>query len=268
MTFSPKRNLLITGANKGIGYGIVKKLLADLTPYNIIFTSRTEKAGQQALEILKANYPNSVSTLICHQLDVTDPNSIENLASWYQKNFGKLEVLINNAGAVGGNTTEGKETALKTNYFGVLAMNEKFLPLLSDDAKIINISSTMGQLSEQDERLRGILSDENLTEIQLNETAESVLEIVKDSDSSFGIYPATKALLNTYIRRVLPEKVKAGQQIYAVHPGWVKPEAGGPDAPLSVEEAANDIMSVINLPFKRDERFNGKFIHKMEVISW
>jgi len=263
-----KRNLLITGANRGIGHGIVEKLLSDSTPYNIIFTSRDEAAGQKVLEAFKAKYPKSSSNLTHHQLDVTDNKGIENLASWYEKSFGKLDVFVNNAGIAKGDSTEEKKLTIRTNYFSVLAMNERFIPLLSDDAKILNISSIMGQLSGQDETLRKILDNEKLTEEELNETAENILNVSQGANSPMGIYCASKALLNAYVRRFLPGKVKAGQQVYAVHPGWVKTDMGGAEAPLSIEESASDIVKLTNSPFKVDEKLNAKLVYKNEVIDW
>jgi len=269
-----KRNLLITGANKGIGYGIVEKLISDPTPFNIIFTSRDEALGQKALETLKAKYPNSASTLTYHQFDVNNEKSLEDLASWFQKTFGKLDVLINNAGIASGSTDEEKKKIIQTNYFSVIAINNKFLPLLSDDAKILNVSSGLGQLQFQGETLRNILSNENITKKELDETAENFLEVTKDFKPAMphlaeaSTYIASKALVTTYVRRFLVNHVKPDQQVYSVDPGWVRTEMGGSGADLSVEESAEGIVKLINLPFKRDAELNGRLVNNAKALDF
>jgi len=69
---SQRRTILITGANKGIGYATVETLLSESTPYDIILTSRDSKLGQEAVATLQAKYPNSSSALTYYQLDVND----------------------------------------------------------------------------------------------------------------------------------------------------------------------------------------------------
>jgi len=267
-----KRNLLITGANKGIGYAVVERLVSDPTPFNIIVTSRDEALGQKALETLRTKYPNSTSTLTYHQLNVNDNKSVEDLASWFEKTFGKLDVLINNAGIAYSKDDEERKNVIKTNYFSVLAINDRFLPLLTEDAKILIISSNLGKLEFQGQTLRNILSNEKLTQEELDKTAENFLDLIKDfppfMGSTDGTYFASKAFINAYVRRFLPSKVQSGQQIYAVHPGWVRTDMGGSNADISVEESADGIVKLINLPFKRDDKLNAKLLFNVEVQEW
>jgi len=97
MLSSQTRSLLITGANKGIGYAIVEKLIAGSTPYDIILTSRDPKLGEKALVALRAKYPNTSSKLTFHQLDINDEKSVSEIISWVEKTYKTIDILVNNA---------------------------------------------------------------------------------------------------------------------------------------------------------------------------
>lgn len=92
-----RRTLLITGANKGIGFGIVDKLFSETTPYDIILTSRDIKLGEAAIEKLKAKHTKSNSTVTYFRLDVNDNQTVENLVKWLKETNRKIDVLVNNA---------------------------------------------------------------------------------------------------------------------------------------------------------------------------
>ncbi len=274
MDQSQKRNLLITGANKGLGYGTVEKLLSESTPYNITLTSRNTTLGEKAVAALREKYPNSVSTLTYHQLDVDNEKSIDELVSWIQKTQGKLDILVNNAGVAATTdiSEEAQKAVVRTNFYSTVKMTEKFLPILADDGKILQLSSILGTYQCQGETLRKVLERDDLTEEELYKTAENFIELSKDYKPIPLLpepsYTASKGLLNRYVKTILPKKLKATQQSYAIHPGWVKTEMGGKDAQISIEEGVDTTVYLINLPFVKDPELDSKLVFERKVLAW
>ena len=275
MDQSQKRNLLITGANKGLGYGTVEKLLSESTPYNITLTARNTALGEKAVSTLREKYSNSVSTLTFHQLDVDNEKSIDELVSWVQKTQGKLDVLVNNAGigAPTENTEEAQKAVVRTNYFSTVKITEKFLPILADDGKVLQLSSILGTQQFQGETFRKLFDRDDLTEEELNKAAENFIELSKDYNPAPYIpqdpsYTVSKGLLSKYVKTILPKKLKATQQSYAIHPGWVKTEMGGEGAQLSIEEGVDTTVYLINLPFVKNPELDSKLVFERKVLAW
>jgi len=273
MQSSQRRTLLITGANKGIGYATVETLLSGSSPFDIILTSRNTTLGEQAVSTLQAKHPNSSSTLAYHQLDVNDDKSIDNIVSYFKNSNRKIDVLINNAGvAFNPDGPDLGKHVMKTNFTSVVQLTEKLIPLLAEDGKVLFVSSIMGQLGLQGATLREALTDEKLTEAKLNEIASNFRDLTKDFPPYGPItdpsYSASKAILNAYVKRFLPAKLKETQQFYSIHPGWVKTDMGGQEAPKSLEEGADTVVYLTNLPFKVDAELNGKFITERKVVDY
>ncbi len=95
MQQSQRRTILVTGANKGIGYGTIEKFFSEPTPYDLILTSRDPKLGQKAIDTLQVKYPKSASTLVYHQLEIDNDKSVDNLVKWLKDSNRKIDVLVN-----------------------------------------------------------------------------------------------------------------------------------------------------------------------------
>ena len=144
------RIALVTGGNKGIGYEIVRQLGAGGA--TVLLGARDPGRGEAAAAKLQAE-GLAVRPV---QLDVTDPATVEAAARFIEQEYGRLDVLVNNAGTVhewGVNPTELPLEALRstfeTNVFGVVTVTNTMLPLLrrAPAARIVNMSSSLGSLT-------------------------------------------------------------------------------------------------------------------------
>ena len=235
--------VLITGANKGLGKEIGRQL--GLLGYTVVLTARDEQAGGRAVAELKAAGCDAHTV----RLDVTNPDDIARLVSDLETTFGKLDVLVNNAGIA--LEWDGKPTSadkvrriLEVNLVAPYAITEALVPLLSrsDDARVINHSSMLGSIG----------------------TAESVWEQVGDF-MAVG-YSTSKAGLN--MLTVIQSKTLAskGIAVAAAHPGWVKTDLGTQAAPMEVDDGASTVVELVTVP--RDQFPHGQLQHKGKRIPW
>ena len=230
---------LVTGANRGIGFEVCRQL--GKKGLTVILSSRNPDLGARAAQQLekegiRVNY---------HQLDVTDPKSIDTLFAWVRKEFRRLDVLVNNAGIFRDEprdessilTTEIQPVrdSLETNTFAPLRMIQKAVPLMKEHAygRIVNLSSGMGQLTEM--------------------------------NGGYPGYRLSKVALNAVTRIAADELKETGILVNSICPGWVKTDMGGPGAELSVEQGADSIVWAATLP---DGGPSGGFFRERKKIEW
>ncbi|KAJ7471419.1 hypothetical protein B0H11DRAFT_2039897 [Mycena galericulata] len=142
--------VLITGANKGIGFEMAKQLAAGHKGYHVLIGSRDAERGAKAAEKLQKE-GLSVEALT---IDVADDKSIHSAAEIVKSKFGRLDVLINNAGIAVERPTAPPTRAIfeqtfAVNVFGAAATTDAFIPLLekSTAARIVFVSSDLGSLA-------------------------------------------------------------------------------------------------------------------------
>ncbi|KAL3618658.1 hypothetical protein CASFOL_037477 [Castilleja foliolosa] len=224
-----KRYAVVTGANKGIGFGICKQLASK--GILVILTARDEKRGIEAQQSL--NQFGFSNNIIFHRLDVVDPASIASLVHFIKLRFGKLDILVNNAGVSGiiveGDalvlqellmeditsisdggkpqisdhpkasgriieTLKGAEDCVQTNYFGVKRITEALIPLLqlSDSPRIVNVTSMLGNLKIlSNEWAKGMLNDEEkLSEEKIDEVVRNYLKCFEEGSLEANEWPA------------------------------------------------------------------------------
>jgi NAD(P)-dependent dehydrogenase (short-subunit alcohol dehydrogenase family) len=235
--------VLITGGNKGLGKEIGRQL--GLLGYTVVLTARNEKAGAAAVAELVAA---GCDAHFAH-LEVTNSDDILKLVKYLEKTFGKLDVLVNNAGIA--LEWDGKPTnpdkirrTLEVNLIAPYAITESLVPLLSrsNDARVINHSSMLGSIG----------------------TAENMWEQVAGF-MAVG-YSTSKAGLNM-LTQIQSKTLKSkGIAVAAAHPGWVKTDLGSQAAPMEVEEGAKTVVDLVTIA--RDKFPHGQLIHKGERIPW
>ncbi|XP_057454564.1 (+)-neomenthol dehydrogenase-like [Lotus japonicus] len=286
-----KRYAVVTGANKGIGYGISKKLAS--TGIMVVLTARNEKRGLEAVESLKELGLSDF--VVYHQLDVTDPTSVAALADFIKTRFGRLDILVNNAGIGGGivdgdkcyrkhcgeqidwneimsENYESAKECVETNFFGAERVTEALLPLLqlSTSPRIVNVSGKIGQLKYMpNDWARGVFSDiENLTNEKLGEVLREFLKDYKEGSletnnwpSFYKGYTMSKTALNAYTR-MLAKKFPQFR-INCLCPDYVKTDINHNTGTISIDEGAESPVRLALLPddgptglfFSRDEEF-------------
>lgn len=147
-----KHIALVTGANQGIGFEIAKKLATEQPDYQVILTGRRKDALDEALAKLKALGLTNVESLV---MDVKSDESIKAAAKAVEDKYGRLDVLINNAGIVGNtelSTRELWQEVYDVNVIGALIVTDTFIPLLEKSEvtkRVVFLSSSLGSLQDK-----------------------------------------------------------------------------------------------------------------------
>jgi NAD(P)-dependent dehydrogenase (short-subunit alcohol dehydrogenase family) len=219
-----QRIALVSGANRGIGREIARQL-ADQHGFLVFAGARDPR---------KVDLQGDV---IAVQLDVTDPASVEAARKRIESDPGRLDVLVKNAGVGGpgdGAADVGLEEAspvLETNLFGAWRLAQAVLSLLraSDDPRVVNISSGMGQLA--------------------------------DMGGGYAAYRISKTALNALTRVLAADE--AGIRVNSICPGWVRTDMGGREAPRPVEQGADTAvwLATADVP-------TAQFLRDREPIPW
>lgn len=232
-------NVLITGANRGIGLELTKRLLK--RGDHVFAGARNPQAATELRDLKDRDASLSLTVL---PLDVTKADSIDLSVKTIRESAGSLDVVINNAGIFpkgdegrkfAALTPEPLEEAFRVNTVGPLMLTQALADLLAKGAKIINISSQMGSIHQS--HYPGSIA-----------------------------YAISKAALNMASRKTAAEFADRGIITIALHPGWVRTDMGGSNADISVDESAEGILKVLD---GMKENMNGGFYNwKGEEMPW
>lgn len=227
---------LVTGANRGIGFETCRQLAR--LGMQVILTSREATAGERAVESLR----REGGQVDYHSLDVTEPEQVAQLSQWVAERYGRLDVLVNNAGVF---QDEDKSvfrvpldvvrTTMEVNFYGALHLCRAFVPLMKQHnyGRVVNVSSEMGSLAEMGGYNTG--------------------------------YRASKAALNALTRVVANEVRGHNIKVNSASPGWVRSDMGGEHAPRSLEQGAETIVWLATLP---EDGPSGGFFQDQKAVPW
>ena len=243
-----QKTALITGANRGIGLETEKQLGEQ--GITVVLAARQLSAATEAANELKQQGIDAYGI----QLDVTKADERKAAARYIEEKFGKLDILINNAGVgpkdwslfektVSGTTYEEFEYVFNTNLFSLVAVTNELLPLIkkSDAGRIVNLSSILGSLT-------------------IHSLKDSPIAPMKTLS-----YNASKAALNMYTNHLALELEGTGIKVNSAHPGWVKTELGTNAADMEVADGAKTSVA---LALIGADGPNGRFIHLGEELPW
>lgn len=182
------------------------------------------------------------------ELDVTSDDSVAALAKRLTDDGAKLDVLVNNAGiSMDGFDANVARGTLDVNFFGALRVTTALEPLLVQGARVVMVSSGLGELDGLDKRLRARFADPALTKAQLVELAREFVDDVaagrhRERGWPSSAYRVSKVSLNALTRILAKELAPRGISVVAVCPGWVATDMGGAGAPRGVAEGALSIL--------------------------
>ncbi|XP_061724782.1 carbonyl reductase [NADPH] 3-like [Cydia pomonella] len=262
---------IVTGSNKGIGFGIVRGLCKRFQG-NVYLTSRNEQRGKTAVRKLKEEslHPNY------HKLDVTKKESLEVFRDYIQKQYGGIDVLINNAAiAFRKDSTMPAivqaERTLFVNYFSLLSTCEILFPLLRKGARVINVSSNLGHLSQiPSSTLRNKLKDKNLTVEELSDLMTQYVDatrqgaqLLKWGKSSYAVSKVGVVALTRIQQRMLHDR---DIKVNAVHPGYVATDMTAHAGPLTIDEGA---QPALYLALDAPDSVRGEYVWSDNtVVDW
>ncbi|XP_043941461.1 carbonyl reductase [NADPH] 1-like [Protopterus annectens] len=274
-----KKVAVVTGANQGIGFAILKGLCKHPYPGDVILTSRNEQAGQIAVDELK----KEGLTALFHRLDVTDRESIEKLRDYLVKNYGGLDVLVNNAGtSFKANAPEPfavqAEITMNTNFFGTLQASKILLPILKPESRVVNISSIFSKdyMSHCSPELQAKFHSKTITEEELVSLMSSYLEAAKVGDHVAKGWPnmsyavskiGVTVMTQIHARQISAERPADNILVNCCCPGYVRTSLTGPNAPKSPEEGAETPLFLALLPAS-SQGPHGEFMSEKKLVEW
>jgi NAD(P)-dependent dehydrogenase (short-subunit alcohol dehydrogenase family) len=237
----------ITGGNRGIGLQTAHDL--GRLGVAIVVGVRDPASGDAAVKSLRD--AGIVADAI--RYDATDPATDQAAYAFFEKRHGKLDILVNNAGLAREVLFGQKDTStvspealletFQTNFFAVVRLTQTLLPLIrkAEAGRIVNLSSILGSLG-------------------LHSLPDSPIAQAK----AFA-YNASKTALNAFTVHLSDQLRDTPIKVNSAHPGWVKTELGGPQAPMELRDSAKTSVRLATLG---PDGPTGGFFHEESTLPW
>jgi NAD(P)-dependent dehydrogenase (short-subunit alcohol dehydrogenase family) len=241
-----KKIALITGANKGLGFEMARQL--GQAGVQVLMAARDPQKGEAAAEKLRGEGLDAQFL----KLDITHKADHAAASAFLEEKFGRLDILINNAGIMsdglgGGKVSATTEDAIhrtfETNFFAPVALTQALLPLLkkSDAGRIVNMSSILGSQTLHADPKSPIYDFKSLS------------------------YDASKAALNSFTIHLAHELKDTKIKVNSAHPGWVKTDMGTDAAPMEIPEGGK---TGVELALLGEDGPTGGFFHLGKTLPW
>ena len=241
-----ERIALVTGANKGIGYEVARQL--GKRGITILVGARNETLGSEAAEQLKAEGVDAKFV----PLDVIEQTTIERAAGDIEREFGKLDILINNAGIADMSEATTPPSQLEidtlrrifeTNFFGAFKVTKAMLPLVrkSEAGRIVNVSSGLGSLTQHSDPTWEFYGVKPLA------------------------YNSSKTALNAFTVMLAHELKDTAIKVNSADPGFTATDLNGHRGYRTVEQGASVIVDLATLP---NDGATGGYFDENGTVPW